>query len=121
MESFANYPDLQGKIALVTGVGQMPGSPDLWGNGAAIARVLCRNGVKVFGCDLDMEAAKETKKRIEAEGGEIEITQADVTVSTAVRAFVEKCVSRWGRVDILVNNVGRSAPGDPASMSEEVW
>ncbi|KAF9895344.1 hypothetical protein FE257_000248 [Aspergillus nanangensis] len=121
MESFASYPDLQGKIALITGVGQMPGSVDLWGNGAAIARVLCRNGVKVFGCDIDVEAAQRTKARIEAEGGEIEVALADVTNSQSVNELVQACVAKYGRVDILVNNVGRSQPGGPAEMSEEVW
>jgi NAD(P)-dependent dehydrogenase (short-subunit alcohol dehydrogenase family) len=34
---------------------------------------------------------------------------------------VDDCLARFGRIDILVNNVGGSAPGDPISMSEEVW
>lgn len=45
----------------------------------------------------------------------------DVTNSSAVKDFVEACVAKHGRIDILVNNVGMSQPGGPAEMSEEVW
>ena len=38
-----------------------------------------------------------------------------------MKAFVDACISQLGRIDILINNVGRSEPGDPASMSEETW
>ena len=51
--TFPTYPDLKGKVALITGIGQV-GIPEskTWGNGAATARVLSYNGVKIFGCDL---------------------------------------------------------------------
>jgi len=45
----------------------------------------------------------------------------DVTSSSSMQAFVDACMAQHGYIDILVNNVGRSAPGDPASMTEEVW
>lgn len=71
------YKDLKNKVALVTGIGQM-GDPNMWGNGAAISKVLaCENGVKVFGCDLNLDAAEHTKKRIEAEGGICDVMAAD--------------------------------------------
>lgn len=47
--------------------------------------------------------------------------QADVTKSSDVKRLVDACMLKWGRIDVLVNNVGRSEKGDPASMSEEVW
>lgn len=71
------YKDLEGKVAIVTGIGQM-GDPNMWGNGAAVSKVLaCENGVKVFGCDLYLEPAEHTKKRIEAEGGVCDVMAAD--------------------------------------------
>ena len=44
-----------------------------------------------------------------------------MTNSAEVEAAVASCVERFGRIDILVNNVGGSAPGDPVSMPEEIW
>ncbi|OAP57561.1 hypothetical protein AYL99_08299 [Fonsecaea erecta] len=119
------YPDLRGKVALVTGIGQ-DGPPDEtqnWGNGAATALALARNGVKVFGCDVRLAAAQLTKSRIEAivPDAIVDVVIADVTNAEAVDKFVQECIHKHGRVDILVNNVGRSEKGGPADMSEQVW
>ncbi|KAE8325992.1 hypothetical protein BDV39DRAFT_193947 [Aspergillus sergii] len=119
-DHIGTFPELKGKVALVTGIGQM-GDPQMWGNGAATARVLSRNGAKIFGCDLHLEPALHTKKRIEAEGGICEVMTANVTSSEDVKRMVEECVAKFGRIDILVNNVGRSEPGGPAEMTEKVW
>lgn len=109
---------LDGKIAIVTGCGSMgPG----WGNGKAIAAVLSRQGAQVYGVDVKREAAAETKAIIDGEGGAIHIAACDVTDAGAVEALVQDCVGRFGGVDILINNVGRSEPGDPVSMDETVW
>ena len=118
------YPDLRGKVALITGIGQVgPPNDDNWGNGAAISLALVRNGVKVFGCDINLAAAQRTKSRIEASvsGGVVDVMVADVTSSSAVEKFVQECMVKYGRIDILVNNVGRSEKGGPAEMPEEVW
>lgn len=120
MENIASFPDLAGKVALITGIGQI-GDRKSWGNGAATARLLCRNGAKVFGCDIDMDAAAHTKTRVEADGGIVDITRADVTVAADVKRLVAECMSKYGRIDILVNNVGRSEPGGTAEMEEEIW
>lgn len=114
------FPELKGKVALVTGIGQM-GDPSMWGNGAATARVLCKNGVKVFGCDLYLESALHTKKRLDAEGGICEVTAANVTSAHDVKRMVNECIEKFGRIDILVNNVGRSEPGGPVEMEEKIW
>lgn len=45
----------------------------------------------------------------------------DVTRSEQCKAFFDACMSKHGRVDILVNNVGKSEPGGPAELTEEVW
>lgn len=109
---------LDGKIALVTGCGTRG---EGWGNGKAISVLLARQGAQVYGCDLDLEAAQATQRLIEEEGGTAQVQTADVTQAGEVRALVQACLARFGRIDILVNNVGRSEPGDPVSMSEEVW
>ena len=110
--------DLKNKVALVTGAGTVgPG----WGNGKATAVLLARQGAKVFGTDINLKAAEETRAIIEKEGGACTVRHCDMTVSDAVKAAVDACVERYGRIDILVNNVGGSAPGGPVDMSEEVW
>lgn len=109
---------LDGKVALVTGCGTRG---EGWGNGKAIAVLLARQGAKVHGCDLDLEAAQATRRIIEEEGGTADVQAADVTKAAEVKALVQACLARFGRIDILVNNVGRSEPGDPVTMAEEVW
>jgi NAD(P)-dependent dehydrogenase (short-subunit alcohol dehydrogenase family) len=109
---------LDGKVALVTGCGTLEQG---WGNGKAIAVQLARQGAKVFGVDLHLEAAQVTQKIIEDEGGEAFVMQVDVTHSDAVKQMVQSCIERFGRIDILVNNVGRSEPGGPVEMSEQTW
>ena len=110
--------DLKGKIAFVAGAGTVgPG----WGNGKATAVLLARQGAQVFGTDVDEAAANETRAIIEKEGGVCTIHRCDMTQAAAVKAAVETCVARFGRIDILVNNVGGSAGGDPVTMTEEVW
>ncbi len=109
---------LDGKVALVSGAGSVG---EGWGNGKATAVLLARQGAKVYGTDIRSEAAQETRSLIAKEGGTCEAQACDMTDATAVAACVEACLARFGRIDILVNNVGGSAPGTAASMSEEVW
>lgn len=109
---------LNGKVALVTGCGTLGSG---WGNGKAIAAVLARQGASVYGCDLNLDAAQQSEKVIRDEGGQIQVQQCDVTDSGQVATLVKACLDRYGRIDILVNNVGRSEPGDPVSLSEQDW
>ena len=109
---------LDGKIALVTGCGTIG---EGWGNGKAIAVLLARQGASVFGCDLNLEAAQATQQLIREEGGVAEVQAADVTKAAEVKALVDACMAKFGRIDILINNVGRSEPGDPVAMDEAVW
>ncbi|KAH0829676.1 3-oxoacyl-[acyl-carrier-protein] reductase FabG [Fonsecaea pedrosoi] len=120
------YPDLPGKVAIVTGIGQFgdPAVEDNWGNGAAAAFALARSGVKVFGCDVDLAAAERTKRRIEKHvpGAVVDVAVADATDSASIEAFVRAVTQRHnGRVDILVNNVGGAHRGGPVEMPEELW
>jgi NAD(P)-dependent dehydrogenase (short-subunit alcohol dehydrogenase family) len=110
--------DLAGKVAIVTGAGSVgPG----WGNGKATAVLLARQGAKVFGIDINEQAANETRAIIEKEGGTCVVHRCNMLVAQEVNAAVNACVERFGQIHILINNVGGSSPGDPVSMSEEVW
>jgi NAD(P)-dependent dehydrogenase (short-subunit alcohol dehydrogenase family) len=110
--------DLNDKVALVTGAGSIgPG----WGNGKATAVLLARQGAKVFAVDVNESAAQETCALIVEEGRETTAYRADMTRAAEVEAAVNACLERYGRIDILINNVGGSAGGDPVTMSEEVW
>lgn len=110
---------LQGKVVLITGLGQT--SDEGWGIGAAIAALFAHQGAAIFGGNRSISSANRTKKRIEEEGGSCDVVATDVTNSDSVKALVDKCIQKHGRIDILVNNVGRSEPGCPASMTEDVW
>ncbi|ETN44208.1 uncharacterized protein HMPREF1541_10759 [Cyphellophora europaea CBS 101466] len=124
--AFPIYPDLKGKTALLMGIGQtkVPNSTT-WGNGAATARILAHNGVKLFGCDINLEAANYTATRLrdEVSGCLVEVTTADVTKEDDVKEAVRKMVAdpRFGRIDLLINNVGMTAIGDPASMPSDAF
>jgi NAD(P)-dependent dehydrogenase (short-subunit alcohol dehydrogenase family) len=109
---------LQGKVAIVSGAGSVgPG----WGNGRATAVRFAEEGALVLAADLDAGRLEETVARAREAGGTIETCACDVTDSASVAAMVAACVARFGRLDILVNNVGGSAAGGPVEMSEEVW
>ena len=109
---------LQDRIAIVTGAGCVgPG----WGNGRATAVRFAEEGAKIFAVDRNLDSVAETIERVKAVGGEIVVRQCDVTDSASVKAMVEACLARFGRMDVLVNNVGGSAHGGPVEMSEEVW
>ncbi|MGI9410547.1 MAG: SDR family NAD(P)-dependent oxidoreductase [Hyphomicrobiaceae bacterium] len=115
--------DLKGKVAFVTGAGSVGDDPDatVWGNGKATAVLLARQGAKVYGVDIRKEAADVTKAIIEKEDGICSTRGVDMTNAGNVEAAVEDCISQFGRIDILVNNVGGSTPGNAVTMSEEVW
>jgi NAD(P)-dependent dehydrogenase (short-subunit alcohol dehydrogenase family) len=110
--------DLTGKVAIVTGAGSIgPG----WGNGKATATLLARQGASVLLVDINEAAANETRQIIEGEGNTCAVHHCNMLKSVEVQEMVQACVDRFKRIDILVNNVGGSAPGDPVSMTEETW
>ncbi len=109
---------LKDKVAIVTGAGSVgPG----WGNGKAAAVLFAREGAKVFCVDLNPAAAEETAGIIEGEGGTAAAHRADVAVADQVEALVAACMERYGRVDVLHNNVGIAEVGGPVEISEETW
>ncbi len=105
---------LKDRVAIVTGAGAVgPG----WGNGRATAVRFAEEGARVFAVDRDQERLRETRSK----NPSIEIHICDVTDGKAVADMVQACLKAFQRVDILVNNVGGSAPGGPVELSEEVW
>ena len=109
---------LDGKVAIVTGAGSIgPG----WGNGKATAALFAREGAKVLCVDINPAAAGEIAGLIADEGGTAEAMTVDVTQRDQVERMVAACRERWGRIDILHNNVGIVAPGGVVEQSEEDW
>lgn len=111
-------PRLEGKIAIVTGAGSRAAGI---GNGRATAILFAREGAKVWVVDNKSEPAEETLDLIKKEGGEAEVFVADVSKIDDCRTMVERAVQRWGRLDILDNNVGISGPKSVVEVEEEDW
>ncbi len=109
---------LKDKVAIVTGAGSIrPGI----GNGKATAILFAREGAKVVAVDRNLEAAEETVRIIENEGGEAIAVQADVTKESDARKLVEATISKYGKLDILFNNVGGAWGGTGLKVTEEEW
>jgi NAD(P)-dependent dehydrogenase (short-subunit alcohol dehydrogenase family) len=112
--------DLTDRVVLITGIGCIGQG---WGNGIATATLFARQGAKLFGCDIFLEAAEISKSSILSENAETDITvmRGDATSLESMKEFVDACMKKHGRIDVLVNNVGRSEPGDPATITEDIW
>ena len=108
----------EGKVAIVTGAGCVGAG---WGNGRAIAVRLAGEGARVFAVDRDMARLEDTLQLAGDARESIRPWICDVTSSDSVAAMAAACVEAFGTVDILVNNVGGSAPGGPVEMAEDVW
>lgn len=105
---------LADKVAVVTGAGSVgPG----WGNGRAAAVLFAREGARVVVVDRDAGAASETARLICEEKGEALVLDADVTDFASVTSMAERALARFGRIDVLLNNVGGSITGGPVEMS----
>src|SRR2546422_1031572 len=107
---------VEGKTAIVVGGGQTPGQTI--GNGRATATVLAREGARVCVVDRDLAAAKATVDAITAEGGQAWAFQADITNEDAARRLMAAALERFGRLDILHNNVGASLALGDATATE---
>jgi NAD(P)-dependent dehydrogenase (short-subunit alcohol dehydrogenase family) len=107
-----------GKTAIVTGAGSV--GPGI-GNGRASAIVYAREGARVMLVDLDSDSAGITESMIRGEGGDCFTFKADVSVSEDCRRLVRECLARYGRIDILHNNVGIEIPGGLADATEKDW
>lgn len=113
-------PSLHGRVAVVVGAGQTPGSTI--GNGRATSVLLARSGATVLAVDRDEASAAETVARIEADGGTASTLRADVTREADAERIASEVIERYGRVDILVNNVGIGTGDTGATkLAEDAW
>ena len=104
---------LNGKVVLITG-----GTDGL---GAALANRLVEEGARVAVCGRDSRRLAATEQRLRDAGGDALAVQADVARPADLERFVNAAVSRWGRLDGLVNNAGQSAAGRIDQISDDVW
>ncbi len=109
---------LAGKAAIVTGAGSR--APGI-GNGRAAAILFAREGADVLLVDKDEDAARATRELIREDGFDAEVLAADVTSAEDCRAMTAAAVQRFGKLDILHNNVGIGSRGTVEQISEEEW
>ena len=109
---------LAGKVAIVTGAGSSgPGV----GNGKAASILFAREGARVLLVDRELDRAEETLRLIEEEGGTASAMAADVTSAADCEAMVRTAVERYGRLDVVHNNVGISTRADVTEVTEDQW
>jgi len=119
IEQQAASASLAGRVAIVTGAGSRA---DGIGNGRACAILLARSGAQVVLIDAVPEWAETTRRMIEDEGGQALCVACDVSQDSQCAEAVAQTLKHWGRVDILVNNVGISGPtGDAVNLDLEEW
>jgi meso-butanediol dehydrogenase / (S,S)-butanediol dehydrogenase / diacetyl reductase len=104
---------IDGKVAFITGAGS--------GIGRGTAERLAREGANICIADIDKEGGEETASMVREFGREAMVVKTNVASEPQVRAAVESCVSRFGRLDIAVANagIGRGAP--VLEMSLKDW
>ena len=109
---------LSGKVAIVTGGGA---AGDGIGNGRAAAILLARAGARVLVVDRQLELARRTVDMIAKEGGAAAACAADVTEDAQCQAMVESALTRFGRLDLLDNNVGIASKGSVVDEDPQRW
>jgi NAD(P)-dependent dehydrogenase (short-subunit alcohol dehydrogenase family) len=109
---------LTDKVAIVTGAASRGEGV---GNGAATAILFAREGAKVVLVNRNADRAKALESQIRSEGGEAVAFAADVTQPEAAEAMAAFAVERYGRLDILHNNVGIGGQGTPETIDLAGW
>src|SRR2546430_7084889 len=104
---------LRDQVAVVTGAGRNIGEE--------IAKLFAAEGAKVAVVDMDRPRGERVVGTIREAGGEAELFAADVSKQSDVAALVNAVVERFGRIDILVNNVAISDNKHIFDISEEEW
>ena len=111
---------LAGKIAVVVGAGQTPG--ETMGNGRATSIRFAEEGAQVLLVDRDLASAEQTLTLVEERGGSGSCLEGDVTVEAHCAAITETCIERYGRIDILHNNVGIGTHDcGPTKITGAIW
>jgi len=104
---------VEGKVAIVSGAAR--------GLGKGIALLLAKEGAKVAVTDILEDLGKETAEEIRREGGEALFIKHDVTSEDSWSAVVKKVLSKFGKLDIMVNNAGVQIIKEIAETSLEEW
>ena len=119
-EDVAGARELLVKEHLRTQMSAPPGKSrfNVGGNGRATCLRFAEEGATVLVVDANLDAAKETAAMLEAKGAVASALAADITREADCRTIADTCVARYGRIDILHNNVGR-ARGDKGSVELE--
>lgn len=105
--------ELDGAVAVLTGAGS--------GVGRSTALSLANRGTRVAVSDIDSARAEETASLVAADGGDAISVRMDVGKQADLEQLRDRCVERFGRVDVVVNNVGVLAMGAPESLPLEAW
>jgi len=103
------------KVVLVVGAG-LPVQG--WSNGGAAAAAYAREGAQVVCADRDPDAAERCRSLIEGEGGSAIAVTADATDLGQMEMLASEIIDRFGRIDVLHNNVGSAVMGGPVDLSE---
>ena len=111
---------LRDKVAIVTGAGAT-GSGEFVGIGQAISILFARHGARVMLVDRDQQNAETTLAMIKEEGGEASVFVGDVTSNADCQGMAEAAMSSYGKLNLLINNVGISGPGSVTDVDEEFW
>src|SRR5262249_22270640 len=109
---------LEGKVAIVTGAGSRA---EGIGNGRAAAILFAREGAKVLLVDQHADAAQATHGMIASEGGDAAVFTGDVTRNEDCQRMVDEALQRFGRLDILDNNVGIGGRGSVVETADPHW
>ena len=113
---------LAGKVALIVGAGQSSG--ESLGNGRAMALTFADHGASIVAADHRLSSAEETVALIREKSGTALAVYSDVCSEESLGTAVDVCLQTYGRIDILVNNVGVSVAGGDTSLdkiTEEIF
>jgi NAD(P)-dependent dehydrogenase (short-subunit alcohol dehydrogenase family) len=107
------YPDLKGKVVIITGARR--------GMGRSHAIAFAKEGAKVVVSDISLEDCEKVVKEIKKLGGEAMAIKCDVSKKEEVEEMVKKTIEKWGRIDVLVNNAAIAQFKPFLEMTEEDW
>jgi ketoreductase len=103
----------EGRVAVVTGATS--------GIGLAIAKTFAARGMAVFVCARSADDVAAVAKTMREDGHRVDGAACDVRSTEQVDAFIAAALDRFGRIDVLVNNAGRSGGGPTAQITDELW